>query len=71
MITYNKLIALILLALIACGLLAGCSMDSDGSDPSQPEPGGFGMTYGGKPGINMGGGVVMGYDGKIGMGYGF
>lgn len=36
-----------------------------------PSAGGIGMTYGGKVGIELAPGLVMGFDGKVGPGFGF
>ncbi|MGE5612656.1 MAG: hypothetical protein ACM3UO_00075 [Bacillota bacterium] len=56
--------------LIIAALLFGLSACSAGSGTDDStDPGGFGMTYTGKPGINLGGGLVMGYDGKVGLGW--
>lgn len=45
---------------------------SGGSDTSPSDPGGIGMTYNGKLGYDMGGGLVMPLDGSApGLGYGF
>ena len=41
------------------------------SSSSDSSSGGFGMTYDGKPGIDLGGGIIMDFDGDIGIGFGF
>jgi hypothetical protein len=46
------------------------TLDTDAYDPS--EPGGMGMTYNGKLGFDMGGGLILPYDGSgLGLGFGF
>ena len=54
-------------ALTACGTSEGSGEEYDPS-----APGGPGLTYNGKLGYDMGGGLVMPYDGSgvgLGMGY--
>ena len=71
----KKLIAMVL----AFTILTGCHEDSQPHVPAdkplptpktRSEPSGLGMKFNGKPGIDMGGGLIMGYDGKIGLGFG-
>lgn len=57
-------------ALLGALSLSACDMDS-GDDHYDHTPGGSGMTYNGKLGIDMGNGFVMGYDGQIQPGFGF
>lgn len=59
------------LALIAVLALTGCDA-GDTTDQAPDDPGGVGMTYGGKPGIDVGGGFVVPFDGSgPSLGYGF
>lgn len=65
--------------------LTGCVKDTTSTAPAEnttdsssyseddgTSVGGFGMTYGGKPGIDLGGGFVMPFDGSSpGLGMGF
>jgi hypothetical protein len=63
--TLTALAALAAVALVGCG-----TTPSDGTDPAAP--GGFGMRYDGKLGMDLGGGLVMPLDGSgIGPGFGF
>jgi hypothetical protein len=72
-ITANALVPIFLLVVLVA-LLTGCdtssTSDTTGYEPSAP--GGFGMTYNGKPGIDMGSGLVLDPGkGTVSPGYGF
>lgn len=57
-------------ALLLVVALGAC--DESGAPAPANDPGGVGMTYSGKIGIDLGGGLVMPYDGSsVGLGYGF
>jgi hypothetical protein len=63
------LVAGIVAAVLLVLALSGCE-DSSGYDPH--EPGGFGVTYRGKPGIDLGGGIVLDPGkGTVAPGFGF
>lgn len=60
------------LVLIAALALSACSIDDSSTQAPDDDPGGVGMTYGGKLGTDLGGGLVLPYDGSgVRMGYGF
>lgn len=41
------------------------------AQPQERQSGGLGMTYGGKLGVELAPGLVLGFDGSIGLGFGF
>ncbi len=45
------------------------NIENNESSPS--DAGGMGMQYNGKIGFDLGGGLIMGTDGKVGLGFGF
>jgi hypothetical protein len=71
----KKLAALALLPML---LLASCDEPTPRDNPATPQvtgetddSSGLGMTYGGKMGLQIAPGLVMGFDGKISPGFGF
>ncbi len=56
-------------AALACLFLTGCA---EGTASDDNAPGGPGMTYNGKPGVDIGGGFVLPYDGSgLSPGFGY
>jgi hypothetical protein len=73
----NK-IALLVAALAACLTLTACEKpaapvpvpQAEEKPQEESQRSGLGMTYRGKPGIEIMPGIVMGFDGEIGLGFG-
>lgn len=70
----KKIAAFALAGALAFGLSA-CEMEETTNNgdygTSGNNSGGMGMTYNGKLGYDLGGGLVLGSDGKVGLGFGF
>jgi hypothetical protein len=65
-----KKIAAIVCAIILAFSFSACDDTTTTDAPS--DPGGQGLTYNGKPGYDMGGGLVLPYDGSgIQPGFGY
>lgn len=64
---------LVALTLVACDDPGSYEAPTQGEEiVDQSNVGGFGMTYNGKPGMDLGGGLILPYDGSgLGLGYGF
>jgi len=72
----KKIVALLLTGILSFSMAAcdteNSSTGDGGTSHSSPnDPGGIGMRYDGKLGYDLGGGLVMGSDGKVGLGFGF
>lgn len=65
--------AVLTFSLSACGAPTGTAPTTDNVGESSPQDGGgIGMTYNGKQGIDLGGGLVMPFDGSgVQPGFGF
>lgn len=67
-----------ILLIVSCALvLSACESNQPSPSPGTKEyeskdPGGVGMTYGGKLGVDLGNGIIMPFDGSgIGIGFSF